>query len=127
MLDVTGEGRVVACAPYYRGNYDNQSSGDDIATFITVGDIYSDDFCRVNKDDDWRSGLVEVDAGPITVNAICEKIRWWSKTKRTSNFNFVAEAGHTYRFTASKKECMGLLDVTSGEKVIACKPYEEDK
>ena len=128
LLDVTADGRVVACEPYYRGNYDNQSTGDDVATFITVGDPYSDDFCRVNKEDVWRSGgLLEVDAGPIRINAICEKNGWWSKTKRTSSFDFVAEAGHTYRFTASKKERMGLLDVTSGEKVIACNPYEEDK
>lgn len=125
LLDVTADGRIVACEPYYRGHYEDQTTGDDVATFINIGDPYSDEFCRVNQEDvRWSTGLLEVDAGPITIHAICEKKGWWSKTKKTSSFDFIAEAEHTYTFTASKKECMGLLDITSGEKVVACNPYE---
>ena len=128
LLDVTADGRVIACEPYFHGSYDALSTGDDIATFITVGGPYSKEFCLAIKEGVWRSrGLLEVDAGPITIDAICEKTGWWNTTKMTSRFDFVAEAGHTYRFTAADKECMGLLDITSGGKVIACEPYEEVK
>ena len=127
LVDAT-VGRVVACEPYYRGHFAIQSTGDDIATFITVGDLYSDDFCRVDKEGVGRKfGHLEVDAGPITVNAICEKKGAWSNTKRTSSFDFVAEAGHTYTITATDKECMSLIDITSEEIVIACESYEKSK
>ncbi len=128
LLDVTANGRVVACEPYFHGSYDDLSAGDHVATFINTNLPYSVEICHVNQGGvGRRTGLLEVDAGPITIHAICEKQGWWSNTKKTSSFDFIAEAEHTYRFTASKKECMGLLDITSGEKVIACNPYEDVK
>ncbi len=123
LLDVTADERVVACEPYYYGGFVIQSTGDDIATFIRVGDSLSRNRCRVNQEGLRQVGHLEVDAGPITIHVICEKGLWF-KTKKASSFDFIAEAEHTYRFTASKKECMGLLDITFGEQVIACNPYE---
>ena len=128
LLDVTDGGRVVACEPYFRGFYDDLSTGNDVATFVTTGGPYSEDFCLATKGSVWQSrGLLEFDAGPITVDAICEKKGWWKDKKMISSFDFVAAAGHTYRFTASDKNCMRLIDLTAGGVVIACEPYEEVK
>lgn len=127
LLDATADGRVVACEPYYYGGFEIQSTGDDVTTFIHIGDSLSRNRCRVNQEGVGRNvGHLEVDAGPITIHVICEKGLWF-KTKKASSFDFIAEAEHTYRFTASKKECMGLLDITFGEQVIACNPYEDVK
>ena len=70
--------------------------------------------------------FIEVDAGPINFDAICET-GTFSRRLRISSFNFVAEAAHTYTITAPDKECMNLLDITSKEIVIACEPYRKIK
>jgi len=67
-----------------------------------------------------------VDPGPITVDALCTT---WGhgfakEAKKATGFNFIAQSGHIYTFSAKKRECVQLLDVTSEETVIACEPYE---
>lgn len=71
-----------------------------------------------------RLDFIEVDAGPINFDAICET-GTFSRRLRISSFNFVAEAGHTYTNTAKEKDCISLLDITSGQIVIACEPYRK--
>jgi hypothetical protein len=71
-----------------------------------------------------RLDFIEVEAGPITFNATCDT-GTFRRRLQISSFNFVAEAGHTYTNTALEKDCMSLLDVTSGQIVIACEPYRE--
>jgi hypothetical protein len=71
--------------------------------------------------------FIEVDAGAINFNAICQPTGTWSTRLRISSFDFVAQAGHTYTITATDKECMSLLDITSEEFVIACEPYRKIK
>lgn len=73
-----------------------------------------------------RLNFIEVEAGPITFDAIC-KTGTFRRRFQISSFNFVAEAGHTYTNTALEKDCMSLLDVTSEQIVIACEPYREIK
>lgn len=73
-----------------------------------------------------RLDFIEVDAGPINFDAICE-IGTFSRRLGISSFNFVAEAGHTYTNTATEKDCISLLDITSEEIVIACEPYRKIK
>jgi hypothetical protein len=73
-----------------------------------------------------RLDFIEVEAGPITFDAICDT-GTFRRRFQISSFNFVAEAGHTYTNTALEKDCMSLLDVTSEQIVIACEPYREIK
>ena len=70
---------------------------------------------------------IEVDAGPVNINAICATKMFFTRGWRMSSFDFVAQAGHTYTITATEKECMSLLDITSGETVIACEPYRQSE
>ncbi len=67
-----------------------------------------------------------VDPGPITVDTFCVPPGpgFGKERKKATGFNFIAESGHIYAFSAKKKECVQLLDVTSEETVIACEPYE---
>ena len=66
--------------------------------------------------------LLEIDAGPITIDVTCatglRKPRY-----RTLSFDFVAKPGHTYTFTDSDEECIRLLDITSEEIAVKCEPY----
>ncbi len=71
-----------------------------------------------------RRDFIEVDAGPIKINAICEPFTF-SRRLRISSFDFVGEAGHIYTMTATEKKCISLLDITSEEFVIACEPYRK--
>jgi len=71
-----------------------------------------------------RLNFIEVEAGPITFDAICDT-GTFRRRFQISSFNFVAEAGHTYTNTALEKDCMSLLDITSGQIVIACEPYRK--
>ncbi len=70
-----------------------------------------------------RRDFIEVDVGPVSINAVCDRESFFDKGWRASSFDFVAEAGHTYTITATEKECMSLLDISSEEFVIACEPY----
>ena len=66
---------------------------------------------------------IEIDAGPIKINAICVIGSFLAKRSGISNFDFVAEAGHTYEMEAIEKDCMSLFDVTSKQTLISCEPY----
>ena len=83
--------------------------------------------CRPFK---WRMrearNFINVDAGPVSINATCF-YGFLRRPESTARFDFVAEGGHTYTITATDKECMSLLDITSEEIVIACEPYEKSK
>ncbi len=71
-----------------------------------------------------RLDFIEVEAGPITFDATCDT-GTFRRRFQISSFSFVAEAGHTYTNKALEKDCMSLLDVTSGQIVIACEPYRK--
>ena len=70
------------------------------------------------------ASFLYVDPGPITIDTICWGPGVGKERKKATGFNFIAESGHIYAFSAKKKECVQLLDVTSEETVIACEPYE---
>jgi hypothetical protein len=93
------------------------------ASLITAGGGYAN--CKPTNGG-LRLDFIEVEAGPITFDAIC-KTGTFRRRFQISSFNFVAEAGHTYTNTALEKDCMSLLDVTSEQIVIACEPYREIK
>ena len=66
-----------------------------------------------------------VDAGPISISTTCSTpyavLR--DDTLVHSKFHFEAELGHTYRVTARDDGCIALLDVTSEERLVTCRPY----
>ena len=95
------------------------------AGLIIAGGGYAN--CRpTNGRGNRRLKFMEVEAGPINFDAICET-GTFRRRLQMSSFNFVAEAGHTYTNTALEKDCMSLLDVTTEQIVIACEPYREFK
>lgn len=136
LIDASVGDRVIACEPYsnsqnqwIHSSYENWSAGDETA-FIRPGRASSDTgHCRHRKRSSRSSWLVkgdllEVDAGPITIDVTCatglRKPRW-----RTLTFDFVAGAGHTYTFTDSHEDCVRLLDITSEEVLVVCRPYDK--
>jgi hypothetical protein len=74
-----------------------------------------------------RREFIEVDAGPIKIDAICDLPKFFSRRLVISSFNFVGEAGHIYTMSQSvtEKICINLVDITSGALIIACEPYRE--
>jgi hypothetical protein len=77
-----------------------------------------------------RRDFITVNAGTVTIDGECQARILpdiFGRRRRMSSFEFVAEAGHTYTITATEKECMSLLDITSEEIVVACEPYEKSK
>jgi len=113
------------------GRVADLSTGDNTA-IIRAGGAFSDKGnCQPSTGGRrGRSDFLEVDAGPITIDGECQARilpDFFGRRRRMSSFEFVAEAGHTYTITATEKECMSLLDITSEEIVIACEPYEKSK
>ena len=123
LLDVTADGHVVACEPYFSGRYNDLSTGDDTAIIRAGGASSDKGGCKPSRGET-RYDFMEVDAGLIGINATCFTA-FFGRPSSTSRFDFVAEAGHTYTFTATDKECISLIDITSEETVIACEPYEQ--
>ena len=118
LLDVTTDGQIVACEPFFSGPYVDLSTGDETAIVRTS---YRDDCDSLRVVGAVaKAGFLLVDAGPFTVDVTCQTyiIGW-----RTLSFDFVAETGHTYTFMDSDKECVRLIDITFEETVIACEPY----
>lgn len=128
LLDVTTNALIGECQPYFYGRYVDLSTGYDTA-IIMAGAASSDKGDCQPKTGPGRfekADFLEVDAGPISIKVQCKaanSLNIWGR--RVSSFEFTAETGHTYTITATDKECMTLLDVTSEEFVIACEPYEQ--
>lgn len=123
LIDASLGEHVIACEPYF-WHYRDLSSGNETA-FVRPGKAASDKgSCRHRVGSAWMRGgsLLEVDAGPITIDVTCatgqRKPRW-----RTLSFDFVAEPRHTYTFTDSDEECIRLFDITSEEIAVKCEPY----
>lgn len=129
LLDVTNEGHVIACEPFYSGSYKDLSTGDNTAIIKAGGASRNKGDCSPTTGGRReRRDNLKVDAGPITINGMCQAAilpDFFGRRRRVSNFEFIAEAGHTYTITATDKECMTLLDITSEETVIACEPYKK--
>jgi hypothetical protein len=130
LLDATA-GSVVACEPYYSGSHVDLSTTDDTAIIKAGGASRDKGNCRPTTGGRReRSDFFEVNAGSVTINGECgARILpdFLGRRRRLSRFDFVAEAGHTYTITATDKECMSLIDITSEEIVIACESYEKSK
>ncbi len=137
LLDVTTDKDVIACEPFFIHGFEDRSTDRDTAN-IRIGlqsTRYHNNCWATNNEQD-RLGFVIVNAGPTTIDAVCQKQGVFRNAQMTSRFDFDAEAGHTYALTAIDKECLSLLDITSievypydrdalEEAVIACEPYEE--
>ncbi len=102
-------------------HYQETSPVNPNASLVIAGGGYA--ICKPTNEGR-RLDFIEVEAGPITFDATCAT-GTFRRRLQISSFNFVAEAGHTYTNTALEKDCMSLLDVTSGQIVIACEPYRE--
>jgi len=66
LLDVTAEGHVIACEPFYSGRYVDLSTGDDTAIVRTGGASSNKGDCHELNTEDFRSinaGFLLVDAG----------------------------------------------------------------
>ena len=131
LLDATAGRSAVACEPYYTGRYEDFSTTDDTAIIRAGGASRNKGDCSPSTGGSReRRDVFEIDAGPTTINGICQAAilpDFFGRRRRMSSFKFVAEVGHTYTITATEKECMSLLDITSEEIVIACEPYEKSK
>ena len=125
LIDTSIGGHVITCEPYLYGEYVDHSTGPESA-FIRSGDGKKFTLCTLrgtDKDPKWIR-IMEVDAGPITIDATCYIGKAFFNRKRTSRFEFIVESAHTYTFSASEKDCISLLDITSEETTIACEPYQ---
>ena len=125
LLDVTASSYVVACEPYFDHRFKDLSTGDNKAVVRSIG-ATGYNYCAVTMEQK-RFGFLFVDAGSNTIDVICRKTGTFGGHPRilTSSFDFEAQAGHTYTFSAEDDECIRLLDITSDESVIACEPYEQ--
>ena len=126
LLDATLNGRVIACERFYFGDYVDLTTTDDTAlvTWELSPEKGNCSPYRGGRHKSTTHHLFKVDAGPVTIDAICIKSGFLG-TKIISSFEFVAVAGHTYSFAAMDKECISLLDITSEEIVIACESYRK--
>ena len=131
LMDVTTEGQIVACEPFFSGRYSDLSTGDDTAIIKAGGASRNKGNCRPTTGGRReRRDMFEVDAGLTAISGECQARvlpDMFGHRRRQSNFEFIAEAGHTYTITATDKECMSLLDITFEEIVIACEPYEKSE
>jgi hypothetical protein len=131
LLDATADGSIVACEPSYSGGYEDLSTTGETAS-IRAGEASSDKGnCRpfTGERQKWGRNIrefIKVDAGPVSINARCFST-FFGRPESTARFEFVAEAGHNYTFTATEKDCISLLDITSQETEIACEPYKKDE
>jgi hypothetical protein len=130
-LDVTSDEQIVACEPFFSGRYADMSAGNDTAIIKAGGASRDKGNCRpTTRGRGERRDFFEVDAGLTTISGECQARvlpDMFGHRRRLSNFEFFAEAGHTYTITATDKECMSLLDITAEEIVIACEPYEKSE
>lgn len=131
LLDVTTDEQIVACEPFFSGRYADLSTVDDTAIIKAGVASRNKGNCRPTTGGRReRRDFFEVDAGLTTISGECQARvlpDMFGHRRRLSNFEFVAEAGHTYTITATDKECMSLLDITFEEIVIACEPYEKSE
>ena len=131
LLDVTTDEQIVACETFFSGRYADLSTGDDTAVIKAGGASRNKGNCRPTTGGrGGRRDFLEVDAGLTTISGECQARvlpDMFGNRRRQSNFEFIAEAGHTYTITATDKECMSLLDITFEEIVIACEPYEKSE
>ena len=129
LLDITSEEILIACEPYSNRRTRRITTVSLNAALIEAGGASKDKGnCVPTRGGRWEErDFIEVDVGPIKFDAVCDPDRGRRKYAgrgwRVSSFDFVAEAGHIYTITATDKECMSLLDITSEEFVIACEPY----
>ena len=126
LLDITLEETEIACEPYSNRRRRMITTVSPNAALIEAGGASKDKGnCMPTRGGrPERRSFIEVDAGPINIDAVCDcESHFCRRGRRVSSFDFVAEAGHTYTITATDKECMSLLDITSEEFVIACEPY----
>ena len=131
LLDATADGSVVACEPYFSGSYEDFSTTGETASIRAGGASSDKGNCRpfTGERQKWGRNIREfitVDAGPVSINARCVDT-FFGRPESTARFEFVAEAGHNYTFTATEKDCISLLDITSQETEIACEPYKKDE
>ncbi len=122
LRDVTAE-EVVAESPYLQiGEFQEDLSTSDHTATIIGRDCW--------LSDGEASSLV-VDAGPINIDVTCRLQRLLSPvhTRVTSSFDFDAETGHTYMFTALGSpfgdKCISLFDSTFESTLISCEPYKK--
>ena len=131
LLDITSEEILIACEPYSNRRTRRITTVSLNAALIEAGGASKDKGnCVPTRGGRWEErDFIEVDVGPIKFDAVCDPDRGRRKYAgrgwRVSSFDFVAEAGHIYTITATDKECMSLLDITSEEFVIACEPYRK--
>ena len=125
LLDATAD-RDLVCEPFFPGSYVDLSTGTDIAVIRSGAALSDKGDCKPNPEPGSvrEVDLLDIDAGPITIDVTCaaaNRLNIWGR--RTASFDFVAETGRTYTFTAANKECIQLLDITAKEIEVACEPY----
>ncbi len=125
LLDATVD-RHLVCEPFFPGRYVDLSTGTDTAVIRSGAALSDKGKCKPNPEpgSTREVDLLDIDAGPVTIDVTCaaaNRLNIWSR--RAARFEFVAETGHTYTFTAGNKECMQLLDITAKEIEVACEPY----
>ena len=133
LLDVTTGNHTGACEKIFSYPFKDLSTSDDTAAIRQNLGATPLDYCNPVKEQEFQGELYDkvfgylfVDAGPTTIGATCLKtgILGFNERTLTASFDFDAQAGHTYTFSAEDKECIKLLDITSDESVIACERYE---
>ena len=124
LLDVTADSQVVDCYRYFVHSFKDLSTGDDTAIIRSGSD--SRNYCSPTMGQK-LFGYLLIDSGPITIDVTCRKTGTFGGHPRllTSVFDFEAQAGHTYAFSAEDDECIKLLDITADESIIACESYEQ--
>ena len=115
-------GEVVAESPYLQiGEFvEDLSTSDHTAKIMQSG-------CWLS---DGEASSLVVDAGPINIDVTCRlpTLMLTGQTRVTSRFDFDAETGHTYMFTALGssfgEKCISLFDSTLESTLISCEPYK---
>ena len=80
---------------------------------------------------DGEANSLVVDAGPINMDVTCRLLNWLplGQNRVTASFDFDAEAGRTYMFTALElpfgDKCISLFDSTFESTLISCEPYKK--
>jgi len=122
LRDVTAE-EVVAESPYLQiGEFQEDLSTSDRTAIIRGGG------CWIT---DGEASYLVVDAGTIHIEVNCRlpRLTLPGQTRVTSSFDFDAETGHTYMFTALGlpfgEKCISLFDSTFESTLISCEPYKQ--
>ncbi len=125
LVDVTANGQVLACEPPYRGGTEGLSVVANKAVIVADGASSNKGDCKpASEQNVYGTNRIYVDTGEITIYARCFS-PFFGRPVSVASFDFVAETGHIYTFTASDEECIRLLDITDAEIVLACEPYKE--